>query len=255
MPVRENVKCTVCQKGLSRVTWNYGKQRKIENFFCDTACKGQWQREQREALGFTQAWLYDQYITQQKGASQIGKEIGRDGKRVWEWLRDYGIETRARGSDERQWIKPGDVSLFKGRKHKPETRALLSIISKEDGRLPWGKNNDPYWKGKTGSDHPSYKGGHTPERQAFYASPEWAEAVKTIWSRDNATCQRCGIHHNQEKVRGTFHIHHIVSFMVRDLRAKPENLVLLCRQCHLWVHSRMNAQMEFIVNPEALADE
>lgn len=255
MPARENVKCTVCESGLLRVTWNYAKQRKIENFFCDNGCKGQWQREQRESLGFTQSWLYDQYVTQQKGANQIGKEIGRDGKRVWEWLRDYGIETRARGSDERQWIKPGDVSLFKGRKHKQETKELLSEISKEDGRLPWGRDNPHPLKGGDPKNHPCYKGGLTPERQAFYASPEWVDAVKYVWARDNATCQRCGIHHNQEKVRGTFHIHHIVSFMVRDLRAKPENLVLLCRQCHLWVHSRMNAQMEFIVNPEALADE
>ena len=250
MSSKKEVVCSKCGAGLVRVWWNYGKERPIENFFCDTACKGAWQVAQREALGFTKEWLYGEYVTNGKGANQIGKEIGRDGKRVWEWLRDYGIETRPRGSDEKQWIKPGDVSLFKGKKHKPETKALLSKISKEDGRLPWGKENQPYWKGKTGTDHPSYKGGLTPERQAFYASPEWVDAVKAVWSRDNATCQRCGTHHNQEKVRGTFHIHHIVSFMVRELRAEVSNLVLLCRQCHLWVHSNKNTGKEFIIQPE-----
>lgn len=250
MSTRKEVHCSQCCAKIVRVWWNYGKGRPIENFFCDTACKGAWQVAQREALGFTRDWLFDQYVTKQKGANLIGREIGRDGKRVWEWLRDYGIETRPRGSDEAQWIKPGDASLFKGKKHKPETKALLSKISKEDGRLPWGKENQPYWKGKTGIDHPSYKGGLTPERQAFYASPEWAEAVKAVWARDNATCQRCGAHHNQAQARGIFHIHHVVSFMVRELRAEPSNLVLLCRPCHLWVHSKKNTEMEFIIQPE-----
>jgi thymidylate synthase (FAD) len=91
-----------------------------------------------------------------------------------------------------------------------------------------------------------WKGGLTPERQALYASPEWVDAVKMVWARDNATCQKCGAHHNTAKSRGTFHIHHIVSFMVRELRADVDNLVLLCRDCHHWVHSKSNESKLFI---------
>jgi hypothetical protein len=61
-------------------------------------------------------------------------------------------------------------------------------------------------------DQPAWKGGITPERQQFYSTEEWSDAVKGVWKRDNAICQNCKKHHNTTKSRGTFHIHHIVSF-------------------------------------------
>lgn len=240
--------CATCGAGLLRHEKNPNTGRPIANFFCNTTCKGDWQRAQREALGFTREWLIDQYITQQKDANRIGREIGRDGKRVWEWLRDYGIETRKRGSNSDQL--PKDGSATRGMRHSDKTRARLREIALADGRVPWGKANEPYWKGKTGSAHPTFKGGLTPERQNFYSSPEWAEAVNKVWARDNAKCQHCGKHHNQAEVRGTFHIHHIVSFMVRELRAEVSNLVLLCAPCHRWVHSRKNTEGLFLKHIE-----
>lgn len=243
---KTNAACSQCgNSNLKRWPINPATKKPIQNFFCDKACKGAWQRAQREALGYTKDWLIDQYGTQGKSANQIGREIGRDGKRVWEWITDYGIDTRKRGHNHEKNL-PKDGRSFLGMRHSEETRAKLSEISKADGRVPWGKGNEPYWKGVTGKDHPSFKGGLTPERQAFYSTTEWAEAVKAVWSRDNATCQRCGKHHNEAKNRGTFHIHHIVSFMVREKRSDPNNLVLLCRPCHLWVHSRKNKTKQFI---------
>jgi predicted HNH restriction endonuclease len=55
--------------------------------------------------------------------------------------------------------------------------------------------------------------------------------------------------------RGTFHIHHVVSFMVRELRAEPDNLVLLCKKCHLFVHSRKNKTSEFIKELDKVEDD
>jgi len=37
-----------------------------------------------------------------------------------------------------------------------------------------------------------------------------------------------------------------VSFAVRELRAVVDNLVLLCRPCHLWVHSNANTQKLYL---------
>ena len=122
----------------------------------------------------------------------------------------------------------------------------LSKISKEDGRVPWGKNNPHPIKGIEKEKHPNYKGGLTPERQSFYSSIEWVEVVKEVWKRDKAICQRCGNNHNQEKTRGTFHIHHIVTFQVRELRAELSNLILLCKECHRWVHSNQNINKDYI---------
>lgn len=250
--MKEEVECSQCGKPLTRQTWNYQKSRKINKFFCDNACKGEWQKAQREALGFTKEWLESEYCEKGKSANQIAREIGRDPKRVWEWIRDYGIDTRPRGTDYGHNFKKGQESPFKGMKHSLDTRQKIRQARIKDGRLPCYKDG-VHWLHHpdfSDRDHPNWKGGSTPERQAFYSTEEWADAVKSIWARDNATCQRCGKHHNTAESRGTFHIHHIVSFQVKRLRADPSNLILLCKPCHLWVHSKKNIKKDFIKDQE-----
>ena len=239
-------KCSQCGKDdLLRWPINPVTKNTIENFFCDNNCKADWQVSQRESLGFNREWLFDQYVTKGKDANQIGREVGRDGKSVWNWLARYDIPRRPRGhTHEQNLVKDG--SNFRGKKHSEETKKKISELSKADGRVPWGKHNPHPLKGGNPENHPNYKGGITPERQAFYASREWVESVKAVWERDNATCQQCGKHHNTTEARGTFHIHHIVSFMVRELRSEVSNLVLLCDTCHRWVHGKLNKEKKFI---------
>lgn len=242
--VRQSVTCSQCGNSIVRVIFNYGKNRPITEFFCDNACKGAWQRAQREALGYTKEWLEEQYVTLHRSTNDIAREIGRDSKRVWEWIRDYGIPIRPRGTDYGQCFQPG-VTLRKGMKLTDEHKEKIRQARYRDGRIP-ALIEGVHWLKVTGRKPATWKGGISPERQSFYASPEWKEAVKAVWARDNAICQRCGKHHNTAERRGTFHIHHIVSFEVKELRASPSNLVLLCRPCHLWVHSKNNADGLFI---------
>lgn len=243
MPKIETV-CSHCGKSLKRWPNNPNTGKPIANFFCNTSCKGLWQKAQREALGYTKEWLENEYISKKRSANDIAREIGRDPKRVWEWMADYGIEIRPRGHNTDLLIKDG--SGFRGKKHTEETKKKLSELSIADGRVPWGKNNPHPLKGAKSENHPNFKGGLTPERQSVYSSQEWVDAVKEVWKRDNATCQKCGKHHNQEGVRGSFHIHHIVSFQVRRLRTDANNLVLLCKDCHKFVHSKRNVEKLFI---------
>jgi hypothetical protein len=241
---KQKALCAQCGKEVIRWPINPVTKKPIKHFFCDTSCKGKWQIAKRESLGFTKDWLIDQYITQGKDANQIGREIGRDGHSVWNWIVSYGIPTRPRGHDTSHLVRDG--SAWVGRKHSDSTKKKMSESAISDGRLPWGKLNEPYWRGKTGDKHPSFKGGLTPERQAVYSSQEWVEAVKAVWSRDNATCQRCGKNHNEEKNRGNFHIHHVVSFQVRELRTEVSNLFLLCKECHKFVHGKKNITKQLI---------
>lgn len=237
-------KCSQCGNVLKRWPISPVTKKPIINFFCDTRCKGMWQTAQRELLGFTKEWLYDQYITKGKDANKIAKEVGRDGKSVWNWLSLYGIPTRPRGHNASNLVRDG--SVWVGRKHSEKTKKIMSDAAIADGRLPWGKNNKPYWTGVKGSKHPSFKGGLTPERQAVYSSKEWVDAVKIVWKRDNAICQCCGKDHRNNENRGTFNIHHIVSFQVKELQTEPSNLVLLCKDCHIFVHSKQNVTKKFI---------
>ena len=81
-------------------------------------------------------------------------------------------------------------------------------------------------------------------RSEFYESEAWQVARKRVWNRDRATCQRCGA--KRSRKRRSLHIHHIVPYAVEELRADVSNLVLLCHDCHRWVHSHKNTDKEFI---------
>jgi len=243
--MRDDVECRTCGKTINRETWNYGKKRVITDFFCDNKCKGDYQKTFKPV---TKEWLFEHYVTKKMDTSQIGKIVNRDPKSVWNWLKDFDIPTRGRGTDIRQQFIKGQINPFLGKKHTPEAKQKIREARLKDGRIPsmkdgvhWMKHRD--YKVK---NHPSWKGGCTPERQSFYASVEWVEAVKSVWDRDNATCQKCNKHHNTVKNRGTFHIHHIVSFMVKELRSNVDNLVLLCDECHRWVHSPKNKEKYFL---------
>lgn len=153
-------------------------------------------------------WLENEYTNKQKTASEIASEWGITDNAICFWLNKHGIKTRT-------------VS---------ETRAI------KYWGLP-GKENGMY--GKIGEDNPNWKGGITDERQAFYSSHEWKRVARLVRKRDKV-CQKCG------KKNCKKDIHHIVSFLVVEERTNPNNLILLCKKCHCWVHSNQNTNKEFI---------
>jgi hypothetical protein len=157
-------------------------------------------------------YLFGQYRTMQKSASEIAAEHECTERNILYWLKKHGIPRRS-------------ISEARQVKH-------WGLV---------GSTNGMY--NRRGDSNPNWRGGITPERQTFYASQEWAEAVVAIWKRDNATCQRC-LHHRGSGLE--FHIHHIKSFACVALRAYTPNLVLLCKECHGFIHSKANVKKEFI---------
>ena len=234
-------KCAYCGKEVIRR--KQADSANVKLHFCDLQCKSNYQRL---AKPVTKRWLETQYITNKLDTSQIGRIIHRDPKSVWRWLKDFGIPTRGRGFASTSPFKKGE-SYWTGKTHPPEFKEKLRQIRLKDGHYPKQETGEPYWKGKRGAIMPSWKGGVSPERQAEYNKQEWKHAVSIVWNRDDATCQRCGLDHrivNREEVQ--FAIHHIVSFSDKHLRFAPSNLVLLCRTCHLFIHSKLNINKEFL---------
>lgn len=158
-------------------------------------------------------WLFKEYITKQKSAKEISNEQNCHRNNILFWLNKHNISTR-------------NISESRKIKH-------------------WGLKgvDNPMWN-KKGELNPNWKGGYTPERQKFYMSKEWKKVCSLVWKRDNATCKRCGIKRNEIDV--PFHIHHIKSFIDKELRADISNLILMCEVCHHWIHSKSNLKKEFI---------
>jgi hypothetical protein len=151
--------------------------------------------------------LYFQYVILGKSAVDIADEQGCSENNILHWLAKHSIPRRTI-SEARQIKKWG-------------------LRGKANGMF-----------GMSGAKNPNWKGGHTPERQAFYASQEWKEVSQKAWGRDGGMCQRCG--------GSGEHVHHIVSFAVEEVRANLDNLIILCVPCHHWVHSRENIEADYV---------
>jgi hypothetical protein len=253
-----NASCKWCKKMIVR----RGARPPV---FCSLACKGAWQKTTKP---LSREQLYDLYVEKGLSTYLIAKRVRRNPKRVYEWLVGYGIQPRPRGWStaadtqpfhKKSWLEREYVGnlrsakdiadefevtennvLFFLRKLGISTRSMEEIRAKKY----WGSfGSDNPMYGRRGQHNPHWKGGVTPQRQAFYLSREWRVVSQKVWKRDRAMCQRCGL----KKARGVqMHIHHKVSFACVPLRARLSNLVLLCEPCHDWVHSRKNQSREWI---------
>lgn len=199
-------------------------------------------------MKLTQEELHDRYWVQGQSCVDIARDVGRDPTTVRSWMKSYGMETRGRGQDTRQHFKHGH-KLCVGRLIPTDMREKLRQARLSDGSKGLFKpNGDHVLKGRRGAEIHSWKGGVTPERQAFYASEEWKEACRSVWQRADAKCEKCGLDHRHiDRDAMKFHVHHVASFAKHpERRADPENLKLLCAPCHRWVHSNANTENLFL---------
>jgi 5-methylcytosine-specific restriction endonuclease McrA len=158
-------------------------------------------------------WLEEHYVHRLLSAGDIAKMFSVTDSAVLFWMRKHGIKRRS-------------VSESRKLKH-------------------WGcsGSDNPMWN-RRGELNPRWLGGVTPERQAFYIGKDWKRACREVWKRDGAKCRRCGEELGNCDIPG--HIHHIVSFADKTLRADVNNLILLCEVCHHFVHSKRNVQNEYL---------
>lgn len=189
----------------------------------------------------SQLWFL--YIAAGMGCPEIGKIFGRDASTVRLWLVQAGIPTRARGSNTAVWLKPGH-RLNIGRTRSADEVRNIRAATMRRGGVPYLRGGKHWLSGAPAEANPNWKGGITADRQAFYATPEWKAARAAVWKRAGACCERCDVDFNEHRDVQP-HLHHIVSFAIVAFRAEPSNLALLCRPCHLWVHSSANVEREF----------
>jgi HNH endonuclease len=160
-------------------------------------------------------WLYDQYVTQRRTASEVASACNATIRIVLYYMEQFGIAVR------------GNQDAHTGR------HSALRKYAQDNPRI--------------GADNPSWKGGTTPERQRLYKTREWKALLKAVYLRDNYTCGRCHRGTNGGKNMRSSVAHHIKSYSDYPLlRMDMTNLITLCRECHLWVHSLENTMHEFL---------
>jgi hypothetical protein len=116
----------------------------------------------------------------------------------------------------------------KGKKPYIMTKEIREKMSNSHN----GKKN-PWAKHFYGENHWNWKGGITPINKKIRGGIEFKLWRKSIFERDNFTCQKCG-------QRGGFlHPHHILNFFDHeDIRFAINNGITLCKKCHKFFHHK-----------------
>lgn len=107
-------------------------------------------------------WLYDQYITQNKSALQIERELGYN-VNIGLWLRKFGIKVRTRSE-----ALSGSKNPSFGKKASIETRRKMSETRSGENNPNFGKHLSEETKKKISDSHKNeknffYKKHHTEE--------------------------------------------------------------------------------------------
>lgn len=208
--------------------------------YCSLKCKAEWQRR---AKPVTREELNLMYTVQGLSVYDIGKICNRDSTRVHDWLRDLNIPTRKRGENLKKGVGAHNygmnnrINSFAGMTHTVETRKRLSALAtgrpnpKIQGHLNGMAN-------RKGALSPMWKGGHTPFRLKVYTTFQWRRIDRFVRKRD-VVCRRCGASNP------LLAVHHVKGFD-GTVNVKTDDLVLLCKTCHDWVHSRKNTEHTYL---------
>ncbi|MBQ6481723.1 MAG: HNH endonuclease [Anaerolineaceae bacterium] len=98
---------------------------------------------------------------------------------------------------------------------------------------------------RKGEHNPQWRNGATEQRKNNEERRMWGKCIRTIWKRDNGTCQRCGKTYDGSGRR--FAVHHIRPYGdSKEARYALDNLILLCPQCHAYAHSKAGEHSRFI---------
>lgn len=107
------------------------------------------------------------------------------------------------------------------KKITPQFRLKISLAHK-------GKSRPNVSKSKLGENNPNWRGGTSPENKRIRMSAQFKEWRKSVFERDNYTCQDCG------QRGGELHPDHIKQFAYYpELRFLLNNGRTLCKKCHM----------------------
>ena len=152
----------------------------------------------------------------------------------WNCTCDCGNEIITAGS----YLRSGDVKSCGCLQKEMASKANSGKILSDETRKKISENHADF----SGENSPNWKGGITPGRQKCEGSKEYKRWRQEVYDRDNYTCQRCG-----DDKGGNLNAHHLFGFTpFPDFRLSVWNGITLCKDCHKWVHMKINTEKLFI---------
>jgi hypothetical protein len=134
--------------------------------------------------------------------------------------------------------KGNTYSRFTGKKHTQEWKDNMSIIKTKN---PPMKNKETIAKRSAtlknkgifkGERNHFWKGGITPINATIRESNEYKLWRKSVFIRDNYTCQECGLRSKAGCII-IIEAHHIKPFYIfPEMRFIVDNGITLCKKCH-----------------------
>lgn len=219
----------------------YGKSDStIGNWFRDYGIETRDVRAAQRAVTPDRDTLYRLYVVERIPANKIAQRIpGIDEARVLLLLERYGIERRDRAAHLGGWNK--------GRPLPESSKRRLSELAKQrtGNKSPrFGAKLEADTKAKIssalvgrfrGEENPRYKPDAAHKfRVVLSARFEYKEWRKSVYARDNYTCQMCG-----KPGRGDLQCHHIKTLQhYPELATDVANGITLCVGCHRSIKGR-----------------
>ena len=136
-----------------------------------------------------------------------------------------------------------DYNRQKGRSKEVELNCPIcnKVVKVWESRLKYTKDiycskacaREGYGRKYSGENSPSYNPNMTEEDRIIQRkSNEYYLWRKSVFKRDNYTCQRCG-----DNSGSNLNAHHIINYMENeDLRTDLDNGITLCKTCHKLFH-------------------
>jgi len=166
-------------------------------------------------------WLYQKYITEKRSTKEIAVLCGLSPQslsQICKYLRLFDIPIR--NASERYFLSHTEESRRKQSKARKKIKGWHhSEMTKEKIR-----------RSQLGEKSHNWKGGYYSQK----SGSAWNRIRKKTLIRDKNTCQSCG-------ATTKLDVHHIIPFrcFINPREAnKPNNLISLCRQCHIIYESK-----------------
>lgn len=79
----------------------------------------------------------------------------------------------------------------------------------------------------------------------YWLTPKWLSIREDIIKEQGNKCKKCS-----KDVVIARHIHHLITANISTFRYDKNNLIMVCEDCHKWIHSKKNKNKEYkILDP------